>query len=469
MDNKSFNYTFGKCGDREIKGEFTGGTQSSDAGFLLLRGVETVCKIISQFCKCFTDYWDPEKIEHTTEELVGQRVYGLALGYEDLNDHEELRKDPILATLVNKEDPAGQNRRREQDKGKPLAGKSTLNRLELTPLDASENDRYKKIAIDIDKVDDFFVQIFLQAHSAPPRRIVLDLDATDDPLHGNQEGRFFHGYYKEYCYMPLYIFCGDFLLCARLRQSNIDASKGSVEELTRLVKKIREVWPDVEIVIRGDAGFCRDDIMTWCENNQVHFILGLGKNIRLLRKIKRAMKKARRQYGKTRKAARVFKDFLYKTRDTWSRKRRVVAKAEYLENGGNPRFVVTSFTAEAYDNQTLYEKEYCARGEMENRIKEQQLFLFADRTSTHEMHSNQIRLWFSSVAYMLMEAFRRLGLRASTMERAQCNTIRLKLFKIGAVIKITAKRVYILFASSYPYQALFNSIYKKIKMIEQRC
>jgi hypothetical protein len=467
--DSTYQFTFEPVGQRDVKGAFDGGTLTSDSGGILLRSVEKICHIIKQFSQCFTDYRDPEKIEHTTEELVGQRVYGLALGYEDLNDHDELRRDPLLATLVEKEDPSGQNRNREQDKGKALAGKSTLNRLELTPPDANEKSRYKKIVLNPEKVDAFFVAIFLQAYPKPPKRIVLDVDATDDPLHGNQEGRFFNGYYKEYCYMPLYIFCGDFLLCARLRQSNIDASKGCVEEVARIVKQIRTTWPEVEIVVRGDAGFCREKLMAWCEANEVHYILGLPQNPRLRRRIKRTMKKARREYVRTRKAARRFTDFWYKTRDTWSRKRRVIAKAEYLAKGENPRFVVTSYTAKEYGNQTLYETEYCARGEMENRIKEQQLFLFADRTSTHEMRSNQIRLWFSSVAYMLIEAFRRLGLQGTEMEQAQCNTIRLKLFKLGARIRVTARRVLISFASSYPYQDLFQFVYTNLQKIPLRC
>ena len=344
-----------------------------------------------------------------------------------------------------------------------MAGKSTLNRLELTR--PGEPDRYKKVEIDVEAVDAFFVNVFVQAHPTPPERIVLDLDATDDPLHGEQESRFFNGYYGGYCYLPLYIFCGDHLLCARLRPSNIDASAGSVEEVARIVEQIRRHWPAVEIVIRGDSGFCRDKIMHWCEENGVHYILGLAKNSRLLRKTERQRKKARKRYALTRKAARVYGDFYYRTRTSWSRKRRVIAKAEHLAKGENPRFVVTSYTREAYDAQTLYEQEYCARGEMENRIKEQQLYLFADRTSTHEMLANQLRLWFSSVAYLLVSAFRRWGLQGTEMATAQCHTIRQKLFKLGAQIRVSVRRILISMATGYPYKRIFAAAYANLVKI----
>ena len=448
---------------REVVASFDGGTITSDAGGLLLREVERRCGILRQFSECFRDLRDAERIEHTVAELVAQRVYAIALGYEDLNDHEELRTDPLLGVLVGKGDPTGRSRIREGDRGKALAGKSTLNRLELTR--PGEPDRYKKIEIVEETVKAFFVEVFLQAHERVPRRMVLDLDATDDPLHGQQEGRFFHGYYREYCYLPLYIFSGEHLLCARLRESNQDASAGSVEEVARIVGPIRARWPKVEIAIRGDAGFCRESIMRWCEANGVHYILGLAKNPRLLGRIKHQMKKARKRYALTRKAARVYGHFLYRTQKTWSRKRRVISKAEHLAKGANPRFVVTSYTPEEYDAQTLYEKEYCARGEMENRIKEQPLFLFADRTSSHEMWANQVRLWFSSVAYLLVSAFRRLGLQGTEMAKAQCQTIRLKLFKLGARIRVTVRRIVVSMASGCPYQTLFAAAYANLKAI----
>ncbi|HZD92894.1 MAG TPA: IS1380 family transposase, partial [Candidatus Sulfotelmatobacter sp.] len=396
--------------------------------------------MVRQFAACFRDYRNVDLIEHTVEELVAQRIYGLALGYEDLNDHEELRKDPLLAVLVEKCDPD-----REW-----LAGKSTLNRLELTPSTASAKARYKKIVADHAAVDRLFVEVFLAAHPQAPAQIILDLDATDDPLHGNQEGRFFHGYYGHYCYLPLYIFCGEFLLGARLRPSNIDASAGSIEELQRIVKQIRAVWPEVRILVRGDSGFCREELMAWCEAASVDYVLGLAKNERLQTEIKKELRKAKRQYHETGRAARFFREFYYQTRKSWSRRRRVVAKAEHLEKGENPRFVVTSLTAAEWPAPALYEELYCARGEMENRIKEQ-LMLFADRTSTAYLRSNQLRLYFSSVAYMLLQMLRRLGLAGTELAKAQCATIRLKLLKIGALIRISVRKVWVSLAGGYPY------------------
>ena len=316
---------------REIRAQFDGGAITTDGGGLVLREVEKRTGIVRQFAACFRDHRNPVLIEHTVEELVAQRVYGLALGYEDLNDHEELRKDPLLAVLVEKSDPL-------QD---VLAGKSTLNRLELTPETANAKARYKKIVADHAAIDRLFVDLFLAAHRQAPQQILLDLDATDDPVHGNQEGRFFHGYYGHYCYLPLYIFCGEFLLCARLRPSNIDASAGSLEELQRIVKQIREAWPNVRMVVRGDSGFCRQELMAWCESEGVDYVLGLAKNERLKKRIQKELKQAEGQYRETQRGARIFQEFYYQTRKSWSLRRRVVAKAEYLEKGENPRFIVT--------------------------------------------------------------------------------------------------------------------------------
>ena len=443
---------------REIRAQFDGGAITTEGGGLLLREVEKRIGIVRQFAACFRDYRNADLIEHTVEELVAQRVYGLALGYEDLNDHEELRKDPLLAVLVEKTDPVGE----------VLAGKSTLNRLELTPATASAKARYKKIVADHAAVDRLFVEVFLAAHPQAPQQIILDLDATDDPLHGNQEGRFFHGYYGHYCYLPLYIFCGEFLLGARLRPSNIDASAGSVEELQRIVKQIRAVWPEVRILVRGDSGFCREELMAWCEVESVDYVLGLAKNERLKAQIKKELRKAKRQYRETGRAARFFREFYYQTRKSWSRRRRVVAKAEHLEKGENPRFVVTSLTAEAWPAPALYEELYCARGEMENRIKEQ-LMLFADRTSTAYLRSNQLRLYFSSVAYVLLQMLRRLGLAGTALAKAQCTTIRLKLLKIGALIRISVRRVWVALAGGYPYVALFRQVHEKLCAVLLKC
>ena len=435
---------------------------------MLLREVEKGTGIVERFAGCFTDHRDGERIEHTVKELVGQRVYALALGYEDLNDHDELRRDPLLAVLAEKADPSGESRARQRDRGQALAGKSTLNRLELTSAVVQEEERYKKIALDMEAVDRLLVEIFLEAHATPPAEIVLDLDATDDPVHGNQEGGFFHGYYGHYCYLPLYIFCGDFLLCARLRPSNIDGSAGCLDEVKRMVAQIRQAWPEVKITLRGDAGFCREELMAWGEAEGVDYVLGLAKNPRLKAEIVAESAQAAVEFQATGKPARVFKEFVYQTRDSWWQARRVIAKAEHLEKGANPRFVVTSLSAEKWEARRLYEELYCARGEMENRIKEQ-LMLFADRTSTAYMHSNQIRLYFSSVAYVLMEALRRLGLKQTELAQAQCSTIRLKLLKIGALIRITVRKVWVSMAGGYPYRELFAQVYAQLRAAPLRC
>jgi hypothetical protein len=447
---------------RDLVAHFNGGKITSDGGAVLLQQTERITAIIRKFAACFTDHRDPDLIEHSVEELVAQRVYALALGYEDLNDHDELRNDPLLAVLVGKNDPTGQNRIRNRDKGKALAGKSTLNRLELTPVHANKKTRYKKITVDRHAVEDLFVRVFLESYSQPPSRIILDLDATDDPLYGHQSGRFFHGYYKNYCYLPLYIFCGEHLLCARLRPSNIDASTGSVKELERIIRQIRAKWPYVRISIRGDCDFCREHIMLCCECNDVDYVLGLAKNERLKREIATEIEQAKKLYQETAQAARVFKDFEYQTLESWSRSRRVVGKAEYLQKGENPRFVVTSFSSEEFAARCLYEDQYCGRGDMENRIKEQQLWLFADRTSCATMRANQLRLWFSSVAYTLMLALRRLGLKGTKLAKAQCGTIRLKLLKIGAQIRVTVRKIWLSFSESYPYQHLFRQVYENL-------
>ncbi|RPI30109.1 MAG: IS1380 family transposase [Hyphomicrobiaceae bacterium] len=453
---------FQPLGRREVVGAFDGGTITSDAGGLLLREVEQRTGILRQFAACFVDHRDPELVEHTVQELVSQRIYGLALGYEDLNDHDQLRRDPLLATLVGKEDPTGQDRTRTRDRGKPLAGKSTLNRLELTPVRADARSRYKKITADVQGIERLFVELFLQAHPQPPERIVLDFDATDDPVHGNQLGRFFHGYYQEYCFLPLYLFCGDELLGAWLRPADIDGAAGSLKKLMAIVRRIREAWPHVKIVVRGDSGFCREPLMRWCEENNVDYVFGLAKNRRLEAELQGELAQAKQLHQATGHAARVFKDFSYQTLSSWSRLRRVAGKAEHLDKGANPRFVVTSLPAESYDAKTLYEVEYCGRGEMENRIKEQQRFLFADRTSASTMRANQLRLWFSSVAYVLLQTLRREGLQGTPMAQAQCDTIRLKLLKIGAQIRVTVRKVWVALAEGCPYEGVFRQVYQNL-------
>lgn len=441
---------FHPLGRRDVIGRFDGGRITSDGGGLLLREVEQRIGLFQRMAESFTDYRNPNSVEHSVQSLVAQRVYGLALGYEDLNDHDALRRDSALALLVGKQDLTGERRGRERDKGHPLAGSSTLNRLELARPETAAKDRYKKIVVDHEALDQLLVELFLEAHSEAPEEIWLDLDATDDPLHGQQEGRFFHGYYRCYCYMPLYIFCGEHLLCARLRPSNQDGAAGSIDELERIVSHIRVQWPDTRIVIRGDSGFCRDAIMHWCEQNDVHYLLGLARNARLHQAVEQEMAEAREEYEQTGKPARRFRDFRYRTQKSWSCERRVVGKAEYLPNKENPRFVVTSLPASRAQAQPLYEALYCIRGEMENRIKEQQLGLFADRTSTATLLANQLRLYFSSFAYVLMQGLRRLGLTGTKYAKAQCTTIRVKLLKIGARVRITVRKVWISFSESCP-------------------
>ena len=450
-------------GKRAVVGKFDGGMISSDGGGLLLGEVEARTRIIERLAQQFVDHRDPEAIEHTVKDLVGQRVLALALGYEDLNDHDRLRLDPLLAVVVGKEDPTGQDRLFERDKGKALASSSTLNRLELTRPDANAKERYKKIVADPAGMDRLLVEIFLEAHEQPPAEIWLDLDATDDPLHGHQEGRFFHGYYGHYCYLPLYIFSAEHLLCARLRRSDIDACAGSVEELDRILTQIRTRWPATRIIIRGDAGFCREEIMVWCEAHGVDYVLGVAKNARLLAMSLSARVQAQIEYLASGEPSRVFCEFPYQTRESWSRERRVVVKAEHLAKGENPRFVVTSLPAAQADARTLYEDLYCARGDMENRIKEQQLDLFADRTSTQTMRANQIRLYFASFAYVLLCALRRLGLQGTELARAQCGSMRVKLLKIGAQVRISVRRVWISFSECYPYVALFGQILRNLR------
>jgi hypothetical protein len=457
---------FQQLGRREVVGRFDGGMISSDAGGLLLREVEKRFGILKRFAACFRDYRDSQRIDHSLETLISQRVYGIALGYEDLNDHDRLRHDVVMGVLCEKNDPSGMERARKRDQGKAVAGKSTLNRLELTPENANEKSRYKKIVAHGEQIEDLIVNAYIETETTAPQQVVLDVDATDDIIYGNQEGRFFHGYYGDYCYLPLYIFCGEYLLCARLRVASEDPASGVRQELERIVKKLRAAWPQVRIIVRGDSGFCRDEIMSYCEQHEkVDYVLGLAKNSRLNQQIEAEMAQAQQLQQESGQAARVFKDFRYRTRKSWSCERRVVGKAEYLAKGENPRFIVTSISSEEKDARTLYEDFYCARGDMENRIKEQQLGLFADRTSTAWMRSNQLRLYFSSFAYILMQRLRRLGLEGTELAQAQCDTIRLKLFKIGAQIEVTVRKVWISFSESYPYLGLFQRVFTRLQQI----
>jgi len=431
-------FEFASHFSRQVVARFDGGTITTDGGGLLLRETDRRLNLLPRLAECFLDARSPLLVEHTVEQLVSQRIYGLALGYEDLNDHEQLRQDPLLRVLAGKCDV----------EDSPLAGKSTLNRLELS--DGTPN-RYKKITFWKDGIDELLVKVFVESHAAAPEEIVLDVDATDLPLHGEQEGRFFHGYYDSYCYLPLYIFCGDQILCARLRQSNSDAAAGSLAEIQRIVAQLRAAWPEVRIVLRGDSGFCRNELMSWSEANRVDYVFGLARNQRLRRIIGPQMWEATQQWGETGKPARVFTEFSYKTKKRkkggWDRERRVVAKAEHIDGKENPRFVVTSLKAEAWTAQALYEELYCARGEMENRIKEQ-FSLFADRVSSETMRANQMRMYFSTLAYVLVCGLRRLGLKGTEMETAQAATIRTRLLKIGAQVRVSVRRVYLAMAAS---------------------
>jgi hypothetical protein len=446
-------FEFAPVEGRRVVAAFDGGTITSDAGAVLLGETDRAIRLTERFASCFTDVRMSELVEHSVGTMVMQRVVGIALGYEDLNDHDELRHDPVLAVLAGKLEA-------RRDECAPLAGKSTLNRLELS---RAEPTRYHKVSHDAAMIETLFVDLFLEAHRRAPEQIILDLDATDDPLHGQQEGRFFHGYYDCYCYLPLYIFCGRHLLAAKLRRSNIDGSAGAVEEVARIVAQLRQHWPRVRILLRGDSGFAREMLMAWCEANRVDFLFGMARNQRLVAEINDELIMAAAESIRTGKPARRFKDFTYSTLDSWSRRRRVIGKAEVTGGDANPRFVVTSLTPTEISGQHLYEKIYCARGEMENRIKECQLDLFADRTSTVTMRANQLRLWFASMAYVLLCALRRIGLAYTQFAEATCGTIRLKLLKLGALVRISVRRIKLAMASAFPYQIEFSLAHVRLR------
>ena len=436
-------FDFSSVEKRRVEADFTGGAITSDAGAVLLGATDKAIGLVDRFAACFSDRRRFDLIEHEVRTLVGQRVFGLAMGYEDLNDHDELRHDPVMAILAGK-------LKSHRSGCAPLAGKSTLNRLELSRPEAT---RYHKISHDPAAIEKAFVDLFIEAHGKTvPRQIILDLDATDDPLHGHQEGRFFHGYYDSYCYLPLYIFCGRHLLAAKLRRSNIDGAAGSVEEVSRIVGQIRKTWPRVRILLRADSGFCRETLMVWCEQNRVDYVFGLARNKRLVSQIETELKDAQAEAAASGKPARRFKDFMWTTLDSWTCRRRVIAKAEWTQGEANPRFIVTSLKATEHQGRDLYEKVYCARGEMENRIKECQADLFADRTSTATLRANQLRLWFASMAYVLLCALRRIGLAHTQFAQATCATLRLKLLKIGALVTISVRRIRIAMASAYPWK-----------------
>lgn len=442
-------FTFAGHFSRRVEAAFEAGAMTSDAGGLLLRETDRHLNLLSRLSACFLDGRNASMVKHGVAEMVAQRVCALALGYEDLNDHEQLRHDPVLQVLAGKSDLHEQ-----------LAGKSTLNRLESggTP------DRYKKILCRPEMIDALLVDVFLESSSEAPAEIVLDLDTTDLELHGGQEGRFFHGYYDEYCYLPLYIFCGEHALCVRLRQSNIDASAGSLAEVERIIAQIRTRWPYTRVILRGDSGFCRSELMRWCEQqNNVDYVFGMARNERLRRIIAPALAEADALYRETLRPARVFTEFGHTTTTgSWSRQRRVVAKAEHIAGKENPRYVVTSLDAAEWPARRLYEELYCARGDMENRIKEQYQ-LFAGRVSAETMRANQLRLYLSAMAYTLVSGLRRLGLKATELARAEPATIRSRLFKIGALVRVSVRRIWFSMASSYPWQPLFAQVWTNLR------
>jgi hypothetical protein len=446
-------FEFASLGSRKVTAAFDGGVITSNAGALLLREADRNIGLSRQAAACFRDGRRPERIEHAVETLVAQRIHGLLLGYEDLNDHDELRHDPVLGLLSGKLEA-------KRTGCAVLAGKSTLNRFEHAPK--TEADRYRKLSVDEEAMKRLFVSLFLKGQAAAPERIVLDLDATDDPIHGEQEGRFFHGYYKCYCYLPLYVFCGRELLLAKLRPANMDAAAGAKDEIAWIVAQIRERWPDVDIRLRADSGFCREELMVWCEANRVEYVFGLARNKRLETEIEEELTEAQAKAKESGKPERIFKELRYQTRKSWSRERRVVAKAEYLPKGANPRFIVTSLELDAIEAQELYEKIYCARGEMENRIKECQLDLFADRTSAASLRANQLRLWFASLAYVLVTALRRIALAGTVLAQATAGSIRLKLLKLGALVTLSVRRIRIAIASACPLKGIFAQAHRRL-------
>ena len=447
-------FAFEEVEGKAVVAGFDGGEITSNAGALLLGQVDRGVSVVKRFAACFTDRRDPRFVEHQVETLVGQRIFALALGYEDLNDHDELRKDPTLAVL------AGKLKAVWRSDCEALAGKSTLNRLEHTPQ--RHATKYHKIDCDGAKVDALLVDVFLEAHRRPPREITLDIDNTDIPLYGMQEGRFFHGYYDEYCYLPLYVFCGRHLLLARQRRANVAGSAGAVEEVARIVAQIRRKWPKVNIVLRADSGFCNDELMAWCEANKVDYVFGLARNSRLETALVDQLAEAKRRHLASGAPVRVFRDFRYQTLDSWSRERRVVGKAEHSKDGANPRFVVTSFKRTRYDARALYEVLYCARGEAENRIGEQ-FELFADRASTATITGNQLRMWFSAMAYVLVDSLRRIALRQTQLADAAVATIRLKLLKLGAQVRRSVRRIHFALASGCPNKTEFELAYLSLR------
>ena len=452
---------FQDLGSRKVLADFSGGFLSSDGGALLLRQVDLSLQLSNRVAACFSDFRSQRFVEHTVPELVAQRIFALAMGYEDLNDHNQLRLDPVIAAAVGKTDPLGLERVHFQDRGKALAGASTLNRMELS---AQKSEGYHKLPCDPERMEDLVLQLGTETLERDTKQIILDIDATDDPLHGSQEGAFYHGYYHNYCYLPLYICVGDVPLWAQLRTSDHDACEGTNQALEKIVPALRKRCPQAEIILRGDSGFCRESILQWCEANGLQYVIGLARNARLEKEIEETMIRIKERQCLCGTAVRDYKSFVYQTRDSWSRSRRVIGKAEITLQGTNPRFVVTNLGDEIQAD-TVYEEHYCPRGQMENIIKQQQLDLAADRTSTAHMASNQLRLWFSTLAYMMLERLRRWGLYDTLLSRATAGTVRLKLLKMAAKITVSTRRIYIQFNSSFPLKELWQKCLNRLSQV----
>lgn len=449
---------------RKVVASFDGGHLSSDgSGALLFRELELRTGTIARLSGCFRDERNPRLIEHSVESLLRQRIGALSMGYEDLNDHDRLRYDPAHGLMAGKADIEGKDRS-EKNQGKTLAGHSTLNRLEQSALGG--DGRYKKIIPEGEKIERLLIEEGVRAIPRRSRRIVLDFDATDDPLHGAQEGRFFHGYYGHYCYLPLYCFCGTIPLLARLQDAKTDPSAATVDALKKIVPAIRRRFGrKVEIVLRADSGFARDGIMDWCERNRVFYCLGLSRNKRLEGELAPVFEAlgSEQEEGSIELPVRRFHPFQYRTLNSWSRSRRVIGKAEILAKGRNPRFIVTNLQDMHLDARALYEDFYCARGDMENRIKEQQQDLFADRTSTHAMASNQLRLWFSAFAHLMLSQLQACALPGTRLENATLGTLRLRLFKIAARVKVSVRRIRFELAESSPDQDDFAQVFRNLQ------
>jgi hypothetical protein len=460
---------FQDLGARQVVADFSGGTLSTDGGALLLREVNQRLGVARALAQCFDDQRDPRFVDHALEELLAQRLTGLALGYEDLNDHGQLRRDPLLAVACDKTDPLGQARLFPDDRGAALAAAATLNRLELSN---NKRTRCHKLPHDPQKVEACLLTLGVRCLPKFAHELVVDLDAMGHLLHGAQEGRHFSAYYGDYCYLPLYVFVGDVPLWAQLRTSDHDAAHGVVAALGKIIPAIRQRCKRARIILRGDSGFCREEILAWCEAHGVYYCLGLAQNPVLVGQLQPALAAARARRCLTGAlSARVFTEFEYQTRQSWSRSRRVIGKAEVMAAGDNPRFVVTNLPARGFRGdadrtrftpQRLYEEFYCGRGAMENVLKQQTLDLKADRLSTHHLASNQLRLWLATLAYLLVERVRAWGLAGTELARATVGTVRLKLLKVAAQVSVSVRRVYVRLSSAYPWQALFRLCYRRL-------